>query len=114
MDQGEIVGAGARATTAADVGGNSDSEFPGEANGTKKHTLSFIILIIGFAWFFSLLVHRACRGHEGKNNEKTPSLLFPECVARVPVSFGGVGVRLCSRKVVSVSATVRNRPQPSA
>ena len=34
---------------------------------------------------------------------------FPECVARVPVSFGGLGVRLCSRKVVSMSATVRNR-----
>ena len=41
-------------------------------------------------------------------------ILFPECVARVPVSFGGLGVRLCSRKVVSVFATVRNRPQPSA
>ena len=36
-------------------------------------------------------------------------ILVPECVARVPVSFGGLGVRLCSRKVVSVSATVRNR-----
>ena len=40
--------------------------------------------------------------------------IFPECVARVPVSFGGLGVRLCSRKVVSMSATVRNRSQPSA
>ena len=40
--------------------------------------------------------------------------LFPECVARVPVSSGGLGVRLCSRKVVSVFATVRNRSQPSA
>ena len=39
---------------------------------------------------------------------------FPECVARVPVSFGGLGVRLCSRKVVSMFATVRNRPQPFA
>ena len=39
---------------------------------------------------------------------------FPECVARVPVSFGGLGVRLCSRKVVSVSATVRNRSQATA
>ena len=38
-------------------------------------------------------------------------IVFPECVARFPVSFGGVGVRLCSRKVVSVSATVRNRPR---
>ena len=40
--------------------------------------------------------------------------VFPECVARVPVSFGGLGVRLCSRKVVSMFATVRNRPQPFA
>ena len=39
---------------------------------------------------------------------------FPECVARVPVSFGGVGAGPCSPIVVSVSATVRNRPQPSA
>ena len=36
-------------------------------------------------------------------------LLFPECIARDPVSFGGLGVRLCSRKVASVSPTVRNR-----
>ena len=40
--------------------------------------------------------------------------VFPECVARVPVSFGGLGVRLCSRKVVSMFATVRNRSQPFA
>ena len=39
---------------------------------------------------------------------------FPECVARVPVSFGGLGVRLCSRKVVSMFATVRNRSQTFA
>ena len=47
---------------------------------------------------------------------RSPSVvfLFPECVARVPVSVGGLGVRLCSRKVVSMFATVRNRPQPSA
>ena len=38
---------------------------------------------------------------------------FPECVARVPVS-GGLGVRLCSLTDAFVSATVRNRPQPSA
>ena len=41
-------------------------------------------------------------------------LIFPECVARVPVSFGGLGVRLCSRKVVSMSATVHNRSQATA
>ena len=41
-------------------------------------------------------------------------LFFPECVARVPVSFGGLGVRLCSPKVAFATATVRNRPQPSA
>ena len=40
--------------------------------------------------------------------------VFPECVARVPVSFGGLGVRLCSRKVASMFATVRNRSQPFA
>ena len=45
----------------------------------------------------------------------TPNcFFFPECVARVPVSFGGLGVRLCSRKVVSMFATVRERSQPSA
>ena len=39
-------------------------------------------------------------------NFKMHIFLFPECVARVPVSFGGLGVRLCLRKVVSVFATV--------
>ena len=43
-----------------------------------------------------------------------PFLLFPECVARVPVSLGGLGVRLCSPKVAFATATVGNRPQPSA
>ena len=42
------------------------------------------------------------------------SIIFPECVARVPVSFGGLGVRLCSRKVVSMLATVRNRSRTVA
>ena len=45
---------------------------------------------------------------------KKVTSVFPECVARVPVSFGGLGVRLCSRKVVSMFATVHNRSQPSA
>ena len=40
--------------------------------------------------------------------------LFPECVARVPVSLGGLGVRLCSPKVAFATATVGNRSQPSA
>ena len=40
--------------------------------------------------------------------------LFPECVARVPVSLGGLGVRLCSPKVAFATATVRNRSQPFA
>ena len=39
---------------------------------------------------------------------------FPECVARVPVSLGGLGVRLCSPKVAFATATVRNRSQPFA
>ena len=42
------------------------------------------------------------------------TVFFPECVARVPVSFGGLGVRLCSRKVVSMFATVRNRSPTTA
>ena len=41
-------------------------------------------------------------------------LIFPECVARVPVSLGGLGVRLCSPSFAFATATVRNRPQPSA
>ena len=40
---------------------------------------------------------------------------FPECVARVPVSFwGDWGLRVCSLDVVFTIATVRNRPQPPA
>ena len=39
---------------------------------------------------------------------------FPECVARVPVSLWGCGVELCSPDFAFTSATVRNRPQPSA
>ena len=35
--------------------------------------------------------------------------VFPECVARVPVSLGGLGVGLCSPKVAFATATVRNR-----
>ena len=40
-------------------------------------------------------------------------LFFPECVARVPVSLGGLGVRLCSPKVafVATAATVGNHPR---
>ena len=41
-------------------------------------------------------------------------VVFPECVARVPVSLGGLGVRLRSRKVAFATATVRNRRQPFA
>ena len=42
-------------------------------------------------------------------------LLFPECVAKGSrLTLGGLGVEPCSRSVVSTSATVRNRPQPSA
>ena len=39
---------------------------------------------------------------------------IPECVARVPVSLGGLGVRLCSPSFAFATATVRNRSQPSA
>ena len=34
---------------------------------------------------------------------------FPECVARVPVSHGGLGVRLCSPNFGFVFATIGNR-----
>ena len=40
--------------------------------------------------------------------------IFPECVARVPVSLGGLGVRLCSPSFAFAVATVRNRSQPFA
>ena len=40
--------------------------------------------------------------------------LFPECVARVPVSLGGLGVRLCSPSFAFAVATVRKCPQVSA
>ena len=42
------------------------------------------------------------------------SKFFPECVARVPVSFWGLGVRLCSPSFAFAVATVGNRRQPSA
>ena len=35
--------------------------------------------------------------------------LIPECVARVPVSLGGLGVRLCSPSFAFAFASVRNR-----
>ena len=40
--------------------------------------------------------------------------VFPECVARVPVSLGGLGVGLCSPSFAFAFATVGNRSQPSA
>ena len=40
--------------------------------------------------------------------------IFPECVARVPVSLGGLGVRLCSPSFAFAVATVGIRRQPSA
>ena len=40
--------------------------------------------------------------------------LFPECVARVPVSLGGLGVRLCSPSFAFSVATVRKCSQPLA
>ena len=40
---------------------------------------------------------------------------FPECVAKGSrLTLGGLGVESCSRSVVSMFATVRNRSQPSA
>ena len=40
--------------------------------------------------------------------------VLPECAARVPVSLGGLGVRLCSPSFAFATATVRNRRQPFA
>ena len=40
--------------------------------------------------------------------------VFPECVARVPVSLGVWGLRVCSLDVAQPSATVCNRSQPFA
>ena len=37
--------------------------------------------------------------------------VLPECVARVPASLGGLGVRLCSPSFAFAFATVRNRSQ---
>ena len=45
---------------------------------------------------------------------KGSDLCFPECIARVPVSLGGLGVGLCSPKVAFAVATVSNRSHPSA
>ena len=39
--------------------------------------------------------------------------VFPECAARVPVSLGGLGVRLCSPKVAFAAQPFATR-QPSA
>ena len=53
--------------------------------------------------------------HWGLHFARFPgSFFFPECVARVPVSLGGLGVRLCSPSFAFAVATVRNRPQPLA
>ena len=67
-------------------------------------------------WFEAKKKHVKQKAKEANKSELEyeDGSLFPECVARVPVSFGGLGVRLCSRKVVSMFATVRNRPQPFA
>ena len=52
--------------------------------------------------------------HKKLRRRNFHTFLFPECVARVPVSLGGLGVRLCSPKVAFATATVGNRSQPSA
>ena len=49
---------------------------------------------------------------EIRTNHLRRSPFFPECVARVPVSLGGLGVRLCSPSFAFATATVRNRSQP--
>ena len=45
-----------------------------------------------------------------KGKLKTQKCFFPECVARVPVSFGGLGQAVFAESCLGV----RNRSQPSA
>ena len=56
---------------------------------------------------FRLVSHDPC-------GLSTRCYLFPECVARVPISLGGLGVRLCSPSFAFAFATVRKCPQPLA
>ena len=55
-----------------------------------------------------------CSGSSQVGHAAGIGSFFPECVARVPVSLGGLGVRLCSPSFAFAFATVRKCPQPSA
>ena len=59
------------------------------------------------------------RGWEDEEAIAAPGGIDPVHTRRllrggVPVSLGGLGVRLCSPSFAFATATVRNRPQPSA
>ena len=60
----------------------------------------------------SALASSSGRSRTNDTSISPPS--FPECVARVPVHSGGLGLRVCSLDVAFASATVRNRSQPFA
>ena len=63
----------------------------------------------------SISIPRRYYAFFGADNVSIRLVLFPECVARVPVSLWGLGVkRVCSLDVAFTVATVRNRPQPFA
>ena len=47
--------------------------------------------------------------HDGIYSRWPADRIFPECVARVPVSLWGSGLRVCSLNVAEPSATIRNR-----
>ena len=91
-----------------------------------KLTYDRHVIFDEFLWFASSVMFRFVPGMVPQGCEPAPGdsradesrwgalWVFPECVARVPVSLGGLGVRLCSPKVAFATATVGNRSQPSA
>ena len=67
-------------------------------------------------WNVALLLVE-CRpcSKKGKQLHPRGGCFFPECVAKGSrLTLGGLGVESCSRSVVSMFATVRNRSQPFA
>ena len=98
----------------------------GLAGDMGLNFLVFFVFVV-FPWFFAVWP----KPRENKKKKSDPwarsgerpgwghgSELFPECVARVPVSLWGSWgwgcVRSTLRSRSQPSATVRNRPQPSA
>ena len=67
---------------------------------------------------FATVRNRSQPSAHGRNRlrecDKLSTVASASGVVSKACGFGGLGVRLCSRKVVSMFATVRNRSQPSA